>query len=312
MPLHKQHEAMIRQAATYCDNLTIILGSANRGRSIKYPFTLAEREDYIRKCLPDVNLKFSYIFDYYDDMKWLNALTYIVGGEGTLLNFNKADGSSDWIDSCFCKTFSLNGTFESTPYSATTIREALYKEEDHDIWKDNVSPPMYRWLIQDNYHIINDMVKEYNFCENYKKDHKGPYGDINHVASDVLMIVKDSIVLIERKSDVGVGQLALPGGFLNSSDESWLEGAKREVEEETNIDLSNHSSIKNEIFDQLSRSSRGRIITRCYMFNLEEEDVADMKAKDDAKDVRLVPFKDITENLALFADHSLIIHKMLT
>lgn len=52
-----------------------------------------------------------------------------------------------------------------------------------------------------------------------------------------LVPVNGGLVVIRRNIEPRKGTLALPGGYLDLG-ESWQEGAKREVQEETGIDLS--------------------------------------------------------------------------
>ncbi len=52
----------------------------------------------------------------------------------------------------------------------------------------------------------------------------------------VLLPVDDGLLGIRRTIEPGKGRLALPGGFLNLG-ETWLEGAARELREETGITI---------------------------------------------------------------------------
>jgi ADP-ribose pyrophosphatase YjhB (NUDIX family) len=52
----------------------------------------------------------------------------------------------------------------------------------------------------------------------------------------VLVSVGDKILLIRRNIEPQKGKLALPGGFLEVN-ESWQEGAAREVKEETGLEI---------------------------------------------------------------------------
>jgi len=53
----------------------------------------------------------------------------------------------------------------------------------------------------------------------------------------VLVYVGEMILLIRRNIEPQKGKLALPGGFLEVN-ESWQEGAAREVREETGLEIS--------------------------------------------------------------------------
>jgi bifunctional NMN adenylyltransferase/nudix hydrolase len=50
-PLHHGHLSVIRDALRQADHLVVLVGSANEARSVRNPFTAAERAEMIRACL---------------------------------------------------------------------------------------------------------------------------------------------------------------------------------------------------------------------------------------------------------------------
>jgi 8-oxo-dGTP diphosphatase len=89
------------------------------------------------------------------------------------------------------------------------------------------------------------------------------------------------ILLIERKHEPFMGKWALPGGFVES-DEDLLEGAIRELSEETN--LADVSLQQFRTYGKPSRDPRGRTISVVYHGYHENNENA--KAGDDAAKVR--------------------------
>ena len=108
----------------------------------------------------------------------------------------------------------------------------------------------------------------------------------------------------------GAGLWALPGGFLDQ-DETLLDGAIRELKEETKIKVPVpvlKGSIKSQkTFDNPRRSLRGRTITTAFFIDLGfSETMPKVKGADDAEVARWVPFKDINP-AEVFEDHFAII-----
>ena len=90
-----------------------------------------------------------------------------------------------------------------------------------------------------------------------------------------------SVALVRRGNHPDLGRYALPGGFLNM-DETSLEGAARELEEETGV--TGVALRRFGVFDALDRDPRTRVITVPHLAILEEEREA--AAGDDAGDAR--------------------------
>ena len=63
-----------------------------------------------------------------------------------------------------------------------------------------------------------------------------------HLTTDIVVFCKSistesEILLIQRKNEPFKDYWALPGGFFEHQDQNIIECAKRELEEETNLDL---------------------------------------------------------------------------
>lgn len=82
-PLHDGHKHLIMEARKQCDNLIIILGSANSPRTIKNPFTYREREQDVFNFLKLESIEVgTYVYpinDYrYNNSQWISDVTSIV------------------------------------------------------------------------------------------------------------------------------------------------------------------------------------------------------------------------------------------
>ncbi|TVZ28479.1 8-oxo-dGTP diphosphatase [Gillisia sp. Hel_I_86] len=87
------------------------------------------------------------------------------------------------------------------------------------------------------------------------------------------------ILLIQRKNAPFKNKWALPGGFLEET-ESLIEGAKRELFEETGLELDDLKQLKT--YGNLNRDPRGRTISIAFIGELRKE--VQIKAGDDAKE----------------------------
>lgn len=108
------------------------------------------------------------------------------------------------------------------------------------------------------------------------------------------------LLLIQRLNEPFKNMWALPGGFVDM-DETVETGAVRELQEETNL--------KNVELEQLitaskvDRDPRGRTVSVVFWALINKND--DIKAQDDAKDVRWFSISDLPK---LAFDHAEIIN----
>ncbi len=107
------------------------------------------------------------------------------------------------------------------------------------------------------------------------------------------------ILLIKRKNDPFRNSWALPGGFLEAT-ESLEDGAKRELKEETGVEIERLEQLNT--YGTLDRDPRGRIISIAFVGILNEK--FQIKAGDDAKEVNWFNLEELPD---LAFDHSEII-----
>ena len=112
------------------------------------------------------------------------------------------------------------------------------------------------------------------------------------------------VLLIKRKKEPYKDFWALPGGFLEI-EETPLEGARRELKEETNLVIDVLKEVGT--FGEIDRDPRGRTITIVfYTFINNHSQIA--KASTDVTEVRWFAVKDIPE---MAFDHSEIFKEAL-
>lgn len=115
------------------------------------------------------------------------------------------------------------------------------------------------------------------------------------------------LLLIKRKEHPEKGKWALPGGFSNPNETS-LETAKRELQEETGVNDIHIEQFG--VYDKAGRDKRGWITSIAFFALVNEKYLEKRKASDDAEEVRLFTLEEISQ-LDLAFDHKEIIHDAL-
>jgi bifunctional NMN adenylyltransferase/nudix hydrolase len=303
-PLHSGHIDTIHKAFEYSDEVVVLVGSSNRPRSIDNPFTFKERQRMILSSIKKPGLVVYPINDYkYNDYRWEQQVLKFLDSDSAIIG-HKKDDSTYYID-----LFDDYDHIDVENYdnlNSTDLRYALYNG----------------WVLNVNQHVHNviknidltQLREEYKFIQNYKKDYESLKFPPIFVTTSVLITYNDFGVhyalLIKRKRDTGIGLYALPGGFLDANDKDVLHGALRELKEETGVDLDQvmHGIQNEEMYDQLNRSHRGRMITFAYHYEVGEK--PNTVAGDDAASVEWVKIKDI-DSCNMYSDHYDIIDDFL-
>ena len=98
--------------------------------------------------------------------------------------------------------------------------------------------------------------------------------------------------------------MALPGGFVNEG-EKVEDAAKREVKEETSIDIYLTDILG--VYSDPNRDPRGRIMSTVFIGELaSSNDTIDAKAQDDAEEIEWIPLNEIDNRIFGF-DHRKIL-----
>ena len=107
------------------------------------------------------------------------------------------------------------------------------------------------------------------------------------------------ILLVQRKNEPFKNDWALPGGFLED-EEPLEEGAKRELKEETGLQIFEVHQLK--AFGNPGRDPRGRTISIAFWGEVFSEEK--VEGNDDAKDAKWFDLENLPE---LAFDHKQII-----
>jgi bifunctional NMN adenylyltransferase/nudix hydrolase len=168
----------------------------------------------------------------------------------------------------------------------------------------------YIWLKNPD---IPTIKQEYKMVKKYKEAWKAAPFPPTFMTVDAIVVQSGHILLVKRGDMPGKGLWALPGGFLNQ-EETMLDGAIRELKEETKIKVPVpvlKGSIKeSKTFDAPNRSSRGRTITQAFFIDLGVGELPKVKGADDAEKAFWVPFNQVKQE-KMFEDHFHIIDNFI-
>ena len=331
-PFHKGHAALLKQALDMADRALIVLGSAYRSRNAKNPFTWEERAAMIAATLDEAEARrvaFVPVRDYYDDGRWSAAVAQEVwktlgktGGPPpriALTGFHKDDSSY------YLKLFPqwlFIASAQPGDIDATAIRQIYFGETtetteaaDTASALQNLVPPavariLAEWTAQP---AFATMREEHQAIEAYKKKWgAGPFVTLDAV---VTTLAPRHVLLVRRGNTPGKGLWAIPGGFLEGR-ERLLQGAIRELKEETGLDITDTALAEAlrevAVFDHPDRSQRGRIITHAHWFDLPLTTLAPVAGADDAAEACWLPIAALPGMEAeLFDDHFHILNHFL-
>lgn len=331
-PLHNAHLDNIKLADSIADRVVVILGGANAPRDERNPFSNKDRSTMVELATIEAGIKgvgLAFINDNPSDDLWAAEIMrlsnrYISGVKNPKVAIvgHKKDDSSFYLDLFPTWDFIETGAkmHGDEEMAATAIRKLMFE--------DNFEPAMYMMPASVynyvNYEFIGspeyDAIREeYEFHKSYPAHRRAKY-PINDVTADAVVLCKSHILLIRRKNIPGKGKLALPGGFVNTN-ETVEDAAIRELDEETKLHLSERtirkSKIDMKLFDNPSRSLRGRLMTFAFTFKIDtnhDGSLPRVYGSDDAEKAFWVPIADIAapEKAAeFFEDHHNIIMTMI-
>lgn len=316
-PFHNGHLSIVNKAHEIAKEVLVLIGSANASPSTYNPFNYYERVKMINSS---VDVQVGVLDDYiYEENQWLADVQYEVNEYTNKNSKICIIGHSKDESSYYLKHFP-QWDFVDVEYheviDATQIRELMFQNKMSFV-KGAVPGEVFEYL----YSWINSpraisFVNEYEFIKDYKASWAGsPYPPIFQTV-DAVVVQSGHILLIQRGEHPGNGLWALPGGFLNAN-ETLNQAVVRELREETKLKIPEKvlqgSIIKMETFDAIKRSTRGRTITRVFMFQLDDnQQLPKVKGSDDAKHAEWIPlakFYAMAEDM--FEDHYHIIRKLL-
>ena len=325
-PFHNGHAAVARFALTRAKKLIFLVGSADTPRTIKNPWTVAERAVMIQSALDGSadRLIVRPLRDHlYNESQW------IAGVQRTVAEAIKADGGDAEArvgligkdkdaSSYYLKEFpqwDLVDVRHTETLSATELRRYLYEANQLDshgglmLIRANVPGPVFDMLeaFRKNSPTFKQLVIEHHFIDTYRAAWADAPYPPTFVTTDAVVVHSGHVLLVRRRAEPGKGLWALPGGFVDQG-ETVQEACLRELREETRLKIPApvlKGSIKGQhVFDHPERSLRGRTITHAFHFDFPAGELPDVRGGDDADKARWIPVSEALDmGPQLFEDH---------
>lgn len=321
-PIHTGHEQLIRKASEIADHVLIIVGSANKSKNVKNPFSYMDRWYMLDETFKDLVASYRLTISPANDMpynndRWFAHIQEIVArnsfeisNEDIVLVGGNKDAET-WYLRAFPQWDFKSFLFLPVIH-ATDIRTSLFKE--NALWALSVPENTRKWIVK--YYLKSEDFRnhkeEYQDVTKYKEMWKvAPYPP-TFVTTDAVVICNGHFLAIKRKFNPGKGKWALPGGFLDQA-ETIEACALRELKEETSIEVPKNALrsriIDQSVFDAPDRSLRGRTITHAFLIRLNDRELPVVNADSDADEVKWLPLSFVDEHPEeMFEDHSDIIN----
>jgi len=341
-PFHDGHQACLSKALELAEKVIVVIGSANRPRDLRDPWSFEERRNMIRATLDEDTLarvQFVAVSDYlYTPARWVeavqSAVDSVIGADRwsieetpepykVLLVGHRRDHTSDYLDefpqweNVWLEQMNGNAT-------ATGIREAYFRHRDgaeHQRALEALPMPeavkryLFAFATVEGPDAFATLCGELTYIENCREPYKALKHPVIHQTVDAVVVKSGHILLIKRKTFPGKGLWALPGGFLGEY-EYKRDAALRELKEETKIKESMNllrGSVKvQKGYEYPMRSLRGRTLTEAFLIVLPAGPLSRIKGASDAAAARWVPLAEFHRMEGqLFEDHYHIAQDLL-
>jgi bifunctional NMN adenylyltransferase/nudix hydrolase len=319
---HKGHVTLLTKALETAEQVIVVIGSAYRSRDVRNPFNWEERQAMIQAMVPPegrARVKFLPVRDYFDDDRWnsavRNGVQMLAGGQArvTLVGFKK-DHTSYYLDNF--PTWTWQSVEPEYDIDATSLRNVFFEGTDADarlaVLRPHVSAPVLAYLqAWARLPVYAQRVVEHNTVVQYRKRWSA---DV-YLTADAVLVANRHVLLVRRGGDVGYGQWAIPGGFVEK-DERFYTAALRELHEETGfktLDSTMRQALKaSQVFDHPLRSPRGRLITHAFYFDLGNIRLPEIHGADDAQEAQWVALDHLPQfEDQLFEDHAAILDRFV-
>lgn len=125
------------------------------------------------------------------------------------------------------------------------------------------------------------------------------------MTADVVVFNGDKVLAVRRKFEPHKDELALPGGLVELN-ETIVRAAQRELEEETGLKVFQGQLFFVRYFDRPGRDARNRTVTFAFYTELENAQIKEVCAGDDAAEAMWVNPEEITA-----FDHDIIVREAI-
>jgi len=313
-PFHRGHQALLRRGLSVAAQVVVVLGSARHAPTAKNPFSAGERESMIGATLSQDELarvRFVPLPDFYDDAAWSQAVRASIAAFAPARSRCALIGCSMDAPSRYMRRFPEWEFIAIAPepgIEAKALRRALFEADDAHAalgtlearLPGEVAPLLAAWLDSAEFERLRE--------EHLAIQHaRATYGAGPFVTVDAIVQVAGHVLLVQRGRAPGKGLWATPGGFLEPT-ETLLQGALRELEEETGLSLELTAAERSlqdvAVFAHPDRSLRGRTITHAHHFDLGDGALPTVRGADDAAAAHWIPIAELARlEQSFFDDH---------
>lgn len=326
-PFHNGHAAVARAALARARKVIVLIGSAQMPRTIKNPWTVAERTVMIQSVFAEQvdRLIIRGLRDHlYNESQWIATVQRLVAeaiaddperpGQARVGLIGKDKDASSYYLREFPQ-WQLVDVKHTETLSATELRRYLFEANQVNshgglmLIRANVPGPVYEMLdaFRRNSPAFQQLVAEHQFIEQYRSAWQSAPYPPTFVTTDAVVVHSGHVLLVRRRAEPGRGLWALPGGFVHA-DETLLDGCLRELREETRLRVPLpvlKGSLKHShVFDHPDRSLRGRTITHAYHFEFAAGELPAVRGNDDADKARWIAISEALDmGPQLFEDH---------
>lgn len=337
-PFHIGHAALLNAASKGADELVVLVGSSNRSRSMRIPFTFDERRkmilDWWKTEIRDTFLSIFPLEDNpYDDNEWMLNVQRIISifmlNNGYTFNNSVVElvasdkesegGYPHWFP-MYRKITVPAFVGESGTLSATSVRDSYFYEDYEHLDKiENSVPTTTLKFLEDFFNTdANSLLREdYKKIKAYRDAWSVAPFPPTLVTVDAVVVQSGHVLLIQRGDFPSKGSWALPGGFLNQ-EEKIRDACIRELVEETCVKVPEKvlkgSIVDYDFFDHPDRDPRGRTITHAFYIKLSDElQLPHVKGADDALKAKWIPLSELYGMRdQFFNDHYFILKRFLS
>ncbi|WP_321957086.1 bifunctional nicotinamide-nucleotide adenylyltransferase/Nudix hydroxylase [Burkholderia cenocepacia] len=316
-PPHRGHLNVLKSALSRAERVCVLIGSTDKPRTIKDPFSFDERRQMLASLLDASERDRVTIAPLQDStyndgdwVRWVQDAVAVALGDVAQRKVGLIGHEKD-ATSYYLRMFpqwELVDVDATEDISATEIRDQYFAERTNSFVQWAVPEPVFGWLERFRTQPEFAQLKsEAEFIAAYRKAWAAAPYPVTFVTVDAVVVHSGHILLVRRRSEPGRGLWALPGGFVNQ-DERLDAACIRELREETGLKLPEpvlRGSIKDrQVFDHPTRSLRGRTITHASLFNFPTGELPRVKGSDDADKARWVPLNEFAQmRNVMFEDH---------
>lgn len=313
--LHDGHIHLIEAAMEECDFLTIIIGSSNKSRSLKNPWTVEERATMLADALIEFDFPINRMaiaaipdFDYHDNL-WEDVLHRLIQSalqpNHTPVIFTSGKGNDSELRHSWSRDVEVYTTAFVGNLSATRVRRLLLTAKTCKYSRSQleriVPSSVFTSLMYDNEvgsEGVSAMKRKYRLQQKDKYIWKdSPYPVIKCATDNFVFDAKGNVLLI-RRGDTGLW--ALPGGHLEPNLDE-MSNALKELAEETGLLLEPRQCVAQSRFTDPERCEIGRMTTTAYAWAVTETKPA-VYAGDDAVEAGWFTPAEVRD-MCLYDDH---------